>query len=527
MATTTGKRTLVRTLDLPGGGFFPAWAGAPGDFTDFLPDPFAPDAEGQAVERALALERPRDAVADALLDANRRWGADPAALASAARLREPASIAVVTGQQPGLLGGPLYGLAKAVSAVVAARQLATRSGRPAVPIFWVEGDDHDFEEVRTTWMLDGAGQPVTLRYRPDDEAPGLPGSVRKLDRNIATLLDDFAATLPASDFTEAVIAAAREAYAPGNTLAEAFCRLLAWCTRGTGLIVMDPSDPALKRLAVPVYRTALERQLEARRLVEARNTELAAAGFTAQASPTGYGVFRTDDAGIRLRLEPPGPDLAGQPERISAAVLLRPLVQDTLLPTAAYVAGPSELAYHAQIGDLYDLHGIPRPLVLPRHQIAILGRASLRVLDKDGIPFDDLAATDEAALNRRAGDPRSVESLGAAQAANVEHLEVVEAALGSLDASLAGAVARARGRILGILQDLEGKALRAAKRRDGERRQRFLRTRNLLFPGGRPQERRLGPLVFLGRHGPGFAHQLETALADPAASRLRRNLLVP
>ncbi len=520
-------RALAGTLDLPDGGFFPKWAKEPERFAEFLPDPFPPDAAIQAAERALRLERPREAVATALVEANRRWGADRKALASAARLRDPASVAIVTGQQPGLLGGPLYGLAKAISAAAAARQFQEQTGREAIPVFWVEGDDHDFEEVRSTWLLDADGQPAMLRYQPDEEAPGLPGSARKLDRNITTLLDEFAARLPPSEFAADALAAARDAYAPGRTLAEAFCRLLAWCSRGTGLVVMDPSDPALKRLALPVYQKALDIQEEARRRVAARTAGCVAAGFPAQASPTGYGVFRTGDDGRRVRLEPPGPESADQPERLSAAVLLRPLIQDFLLPTAAYVAGPSEMAYHAQIGDLYDLHRIPRPLVLPRHLVAVLQPANLRVLQEDGIPFDELAASDEAALNRRAGDAASVEALAAAQAATVERLQDVEAALGALDASLAGAVARARGRMLRVLQDLEGKALRAAKRRDGERRQRFLRARNALFPGGRPQERRLGPLVFFARYGPGFVERLDAALGDPAASRLRRNLIVP
>jgi len=507
----------VRTLSLPAGGFFAAWAENPERFADFLPDPFAEDATARVAERVSGFARPREAVADALCAAN----VDERAVE---RLRDPESLVVVTGQQPGLLGGPLYSLAKAVSTVVAARELSGRTGKPVVPVFWVEGDDHDFEEVRTAWLLDSGGAPISVRYQPDDEAPGLPGALRRLDRNILALLDEFEAALPESEFKEEVMAAAREAYAPGNTLSEGFCRLLAWCTRGSGLIIMNPADPALKRLALPVFRLALDHQEEARRLIEETNARITAAGFEAQASSTGYGVFRTDDASVRRRIESPE-NISEHPERLSAAVLLRPLVQDFLLPTAVYVAGPSELAYHAQIGALYDLHRIPRPLVLPRHLVTVLGRANLRVLDQDGIPFDELAATDEAALNRRSGDPRSVEALKAAEAGMVERFAEVEAALGALDPSLQAAAARARGKSLGILRDLESKALRAAKRRDEERRKRFLRTRNALFPGGRPQERRLGPLVFFARYGPGFAGMMEEALGEPGADRLKRNLL--
>ena len=207
-------------------------------------------------------------------------------------------------------------------------------------------------------------------------------------------------------------------------------------------------------------------------------------------------------------------------------MLLRPLVQDFLLPTAMYVGGPSEIAYHAQMGDLYGIHRIPRPFVIPRHQVAILTKSQLRVLDQDGIGFDELSAGDEAALNRRAADPAAQAAFARANEAVDSSLADVEAAAGAVDRSLTAAVRRARGKVRAIIADLEAKSVRAAKRRDEERRQRFLRARNALFPGGTPQERRLSPLVFANRYGPHFGAWLLSALEDPATDRRARNLLV-
>ncbi|MXX86717.1 MAG: bacillithiol biosynthesis BshC [Acidobacteria bacterium] len=522
---------LLRTLPFRPGTFFDAWTRKPERFADLLPDPFAAGAYP-----GIGTPRPPDAAraaaAGVIGTTNRVWGADPAVLASAERLRDPQTLAVVTGQQPGLFGGPFYSLIKAMSTVAAARELEARTGQPVVPVFWIEGDDHDFEEIRGAWLLDRSGSPQTLRYEPEDEHVGLPAFRRVLDDSILDLHGQLPDILPETEYTEGLLLAARDCYAPGRSLSEAFGRLLLHLTRGSGLVVMDPTRPELKRLAFPVYEAAVRHEAAGRRQIAARTREIEAMGFHGQAAAEGYGVFCTGPTGARARVRtdaagaPPEGVLDGCVERLSAAVLLRPLVQDFLLPTAIYVGGPSEIAYHAQMGDLYGLHGISRPFVIPRHQVAILTKSQLRVLDQDGIGFDELSAGDEAALNRRAADPAAQAAFAQANEAMDSSLEAVEQAAGAVDQSLTAAVRRARGKVHAILADLEAKSVRAAKRRDEERRQRFLRARNALFPGGAPQERRLSPLVFANRYGPHFGAWLLAAFEDPAADRRARNLLV-
>lgn len=521
----------LRTLPVRPGTFFDAWTREPERFAGLLPNPFA----AGAYARAGALPRPgstRAAAARAIAVTNRAWGADPVALTAVERLGRPETVAVVTGQQPGLFGGPLYSLIKAMSAVAAARELESDTGQPVVPVFWIEGDDHDFEEIRNAWLIDRSASPQPFRYEPLDEHVGLPAFRRILDDSILRLHEQLAETLPETEYTADVLRSVRECYAPGRSLTEAFGRLLLGLTRGTGLVVMDPTGPELKRLAFPVYDAAVRHEAEGRRQIAARTREIEAIGFPGQAGPEGYGVFCTGTGGVRTRVQTdaagsrPEAVLDGCVERLSAAVLLRPLVQDFLLPTAVYVGGPSEIAYHAQMGDLYRLHKIPRPLVIPRHQVAILTRSHLRVLDQDGISFDELSAGDEAALNRRAADPAAQAAFAGAGEVLDSRLEEVEQAVSAVDKSLRAAVRRARGKMHAILADLEAKSVRAAKRRDEERRGRFLRARNALFPGGTPQERRLSPLVFANRYGPDFAGWLLSALEDPAADRRARNLLL-
>lgn len=524
---------FLRTLPLapPGAArsFFSAWARDPAAFADLLPDPLDPVAGERAAQAAAAGPGPKRETAAALLETTRVLGGDAEAIAAAERLREPGAVAVVTGQQAGLFGGPLYSLAKAMSALAAARALERATDRTVVPVFWIEADDHDFEEIRTTWLLDQQGEPRRFRYAPASEEPGLPAARRRLDDSIGELLEAFAGTLPPTDFRCGLVEALGAAYRPGQTLGEAFGRFLLHLTRGTGLVAMDGAAPAFKRAALPVYETAAAQAAEGRLRIAASTRRIEAAGFRGQAAPEGYGIFVTDTSGARRRAgeeELARPALRDEPERLSAAVLLRPLVQDFLLPTAAYVGGPSEIAYHAQIGGLYELHGIPRPLVVPRHQTTVLTSSQLRVIDRDGIGFDELSRRDEAALNRVARDPAAATAIASARSALESGLREVEVAVDTLDHSLGPAARRARGKMLQILDGLERRTVRAAKRRDEERRARFLRARNALFPEGVPQERRLGPSVFSNRYGPGFARWLLAAFEDPGADRLRRNLLL-
>ena len=521
----------LRTLRVRPGTFFDAWTRDPRRFGELLPDPFTPGAFARA-----GIARPADPTrtraAEVIGATNRAWGADAVALASAERLARPETLAVVTGQQPGLFGGPLYSLIKAMSTVAAARELEAQTAQPAVPVFWIEGDDHDFEEIRGAWVLDAAGVPHSFRYQPEDEHLGLPAFRRILDGTVVDLHRELRQILPETEYSADLYAAVEDSYAPGRSLPEAFGRLLLHLSRGSGLVVMDPTAPDLKRLAFPVFEAAVRHEAEGRRQIEARTREIEEIGFHGQAAAEGYGVFCTGATGVRTRVRTdsaggrPEAVLGGCVERLSAAVLLRPLVQDFLLPTAMYVGGPSEIAYHAQMGDLYALHRIPRPLIIPRHQVAILTQSQLRVLDRDGIGFDELSASDEAALNRRAADPAAVAAFADAKDAFVSSFEDIERTVGAVDQSLTAAARRARGKVLAIVTDLEAKSVRAAKRRDEERRQRFLRARNVLFPGGTPQERRLSPLVFANRYGPDFGGWLLSALESPAADRRARNLLV-
>jgi bacillithiol biosynthesis cysteine-adding enzyme BshC len=375
------------------------------------------DAEGllDAANRTPGLRRDGAAVSRVLVAQQEARGAAEAAR-RARDLGEADAVAVVTGQQAVLFGGPLYVLYKALAAVRLAAVLQARRGRPVVPVFWVASDDHDFAEVRSTAVLDEAGQIRTLRYAPAREPVGQPASRVTLDETIAPLLEELARSLPAGANRDMLVARVGESYRPGVSLSDAFARLLSSLI--PGLVVLDPSDPALKALMAPVLARELRERSPTSRLAEDVGRELLAAGYHNQVPvrPGFLNLFLVDaerhalafeDSTIevrgtdrRLPVEDALRHLERQPQDWSPGVLLRPLAQDHMLPTAAYVGGPAEIAYHAQIGPSYPHFGIPRPALVPRPSLTLVEPAQARALEAEGLSLSDLQGDPEAVLGR-------------------------------------------------------------------------------------------------------------------------------
>jgi bacillithiol synthase len=477
------------------------------------------EAVAAAADRAGQLPRDRAALARALVRQQEGRGASAAA-ERARLLSEPSTVAVVTGQQAGLFGGPLYVLYKAIAAVQAAAELSARLGRPAVPVFWVASDDHDFAEVRSTSVLDESGQIRTLRYAPAREPSGQPAARIVLDESITALVDELARTLPPGPHRDEVAACVGRCYRAGATLAGAFERLLSCLL--PELVVLDPSDPELKALMAPVMEREVAEGSPTSQLAEAAGRELLAAGYHQQV-PVRSGFLNlflmhdgerralaAKDGGIEVRGTSRGLSLEDalravreHPADWSPGVLLRPLAQDWILPTAAYVGGPAEIAYQAQIGPSYAHFGIPRPVLVPRPSLTIVEAAQARALEAEGLTLSELQSDPEALLARWAREayPEVEAAFATARAGLGAGMDSVEKTLGALDPTLSAAADSARGRALHQIETLQEKAMRVLKKRDQARADRLRRTRDALLPGGSFQERGLGLVHLLARHG--------------------------
>jgi bacillithiol biosynthesis cysteine-adding enzyme BshC len=488
----------------------------------------------EGAERALRLDRPMGAVAEALARQQEARGAKGAAERARA-LAVPGAVAVVTGQQAGLFGGPLFVLWKALATVRVARLLEEKRGTPVVPVFWVASDDHDFAEIRSTSLIDATGAIRTLRYAPRHEPVGQPAWAIAFDDTVQAVIDELGQALPPALGRDETLAAVAGCYRPGATLSEAFACLVSRLL--PGVVVLDPADPELKRLMVPVLARELREGSPTSRLALEAGDALLAAGYHQQVPvrPGFLNLFAVVDGQRRaLALANGAVEVRGTRERWpvedalrrlqadpvpwSPGALLRPLVQDALLPTAAYVGGPAEIAYHAQITPSYAHFGIPRPALLPRPSLTLVEPQQARALDAERLSLGDLVGDPEALVSRWAREAHpDVEAAFARARETIEReLGGVEEALGAHDPTLRAATAAARGRALHQVEGLHEKALRALKKRDLGRAERLRRTRDALLPGGSLQERGLGLVGALGRHGLSIVPDLE-ALLDPFA----------
>lgn len=452
--------------------------------------------------------------------------ADAAALGSIDALGAGA-LAVVTGQQVGLFGGPLYSLYKAWTAVRLARATESELGRRVVPLFWMDADDHDFAEVQTTWILNGATELVDLRYDTDDGDDKLPVGGRALTPAIGDVLDRAAAALPDTEFKEDLMSALRESYTAGRTLAQAFGSWLLRMTRGSGLVIVDPSLPELKALGAGVFARELEEDSASRDVVRKTTEELVALGYHAQASPSesNLNLFRTDPFRNPVTASENGNKaelakiLDDDPSQFSPNVLLRPIYQDTLFPTLAYVAGPNELAYFAQLKGVYQHYGLTMPLIASRASFTVIERPQARFLERYHVPLTKLSSDDESVLNdivRGQTPPQLDEDLNRARSCIQDITDALARDLGAVDGSLVPTVKSTRGKLLHHLKELESKALRAVKRKNDTVRQQFVATRTALFPGFSMQERKLSPIGYFNKYGWHFATMVERG-ADPGS----------
>ncbi len=488
----------------------------------------------KAAERTLKHSRPRETVAAALARQQEQRGAERAA-ARARQLADADTVAVVTGQQAGLFGGPLFVLHKALAILEVARRLTEEHRRPAVPVFWVAADDHDFAEVRSVCVLDGEGAIRLLRYAPHREPVGQPAFTIVLDDTITRLVDELALALPPSPSREEMVGLVSECYRPGETLSGAFARLLSRLF--PDLVVLDSSDSALKTAVAPVLAREVEESSPTSRLALEAGRLLLEAGYHQQV-PVRDGFLNLFmlaegerralgliDGGLEIRgvgTRMTIPEALGrietEPGIWSPNALLRPLTQDALLPTAAYVGGPAEVAYHAQIGSSYAHFGVPRPVIIPRPSVTLVEPAQGRAMEAEGLELPDLAGDPEGVVARWARHTYpEVESAFAQTRSSIEReMGEVEERLAALDPTLRAATAAARGRALHQVEGLHEKAMRALKKRDQGRATRLRRTRDALFPGGAFQERGLGLLGLVARRGRGLLAELQERV-DPFA----------
>jgi bacillithiol biosynthesis cysteine-adding enzyme BshC len=481
--------------------FTPAWLAKEPVALSLLEREFQdPAGRARAVARAAA-RRVHPAVLQAMTATTEAQRAAREALA------RPGTAAVVTGQQAGLFGGPLYTLYKAAAAIVDARALEAETGTPCVPVFWLQDEDHDFDEIASCAVLgaDGALHTVRVEASPGEEGRSI--ASRTLGPSVLAALDQTQGLLQGLSEAGPAMELLRSCYTPEASPSEAFRRWIEALFAPHGLLVLDPAHPALAEAARPVHLRALEQAEPISALLRQRSQELEQAGFSVQVhvrpgAPLSF--FHPDGRdGPRYRVEPRGAELMlCGPERAvsreamaqgfcSTSALLRPILQDSWLPTAAYVGGPGEIAYFAQLPPLYQAMELPMPMLIPRARLAVVDETSQRLLSQLGLQRAELSEPRERLLARlgRGNEALDLAEIESLQRQAQETLAAFAPRAQALDKALARAADKTREGVADSLARLLERAQRTLAQRDAVTIERLDRLLARLLPGGEPQER--------------------------------------
>ncbi len=502
----------------------------------FAADPHTPDAYQEQARQRDARAYRRSELREVLLAQNEAWGVPPIVRQRIQELAEPQALAVITGQQTGLFGGPLFTLYKALTVVQVATRLRQQLSRPVIPVFWMASEDHDIAEADHVQLLDRTGALVTVRQASWASPIGFIPANLRFGPAISETLERVWDLLPPTEFVPALREAVSHAYAPQRTMAEAFARWMVHLLGGSGLVLADGADPSLKRLGGRVLLQEVEDAPRSSLAVLSASTLLRSLGYHAQieARPDGVNCFLLqegrralikDKENFRLRDSHqtiPTADLRRlaqeAPERLSPNVALRPIMQDTIFPTIAYVAGPGELAYFAQLHAVYQSFDVPMPLILPRATLTLVEPRVAQLLERFHLSLPDLTLDPEQLASRvlRAQLPSDFEAtLAKARDSVGEIFRGVTEAMAAVDPTLRATVGQTSGHIQGHLDQLERKAVQALKRREAETRQQVQRVRAALMPGGKLQERIFPLLPFLARYGPSLLDTIFAAIDGP------------
>jgi bacillithiol biosynthesis cysteine-adding enzyme BshC len=459
----------------------------------------------------------RARVAAVLERQNRGWGASAKTLANIEKLRAGA-LAAVSGQQVALFGGPLMGLLKVLTAVKLA-EAATDGGVPTVPVFWLASEDHDLAEVDHVSLL-GSDHRLRKVTAETHGLPGAPVGTIELGAATAALVEEVSALVGGGEIAELL----KQTYKAGETLASAFAKLYTRLFADFGVIFLDPADPELHAIAQPLLQSAIEHASELNEALLTRSKTLTDAGYHEQVKVTSSSTLLfilRDGARVPIhrlnrstdRFEAAGEEIARQdllqrikekPADFSPNALLRPVVQDFLLPTLVYSGGPAETAYLAQSAVVYErLLGRITGL-FPRFSATLVEGKSATLLARYGMSVTDLFAGEDAlreTLAKKALPERLHAAFETAQATVKQQIGDLRTALMQLDPTLCAAAEHAGSKMSYQLERLQARAARAELQRSEVLERHAAVLTAALYPHKGLAEREIAGVQYLGRNG--------------------------
>jgi bacillithiol biosynthesis cysteine-adding enzyme BshC len=475
----------------------------------------------------------RGRLAEILREKNQSSGCGPRTLQNIDALVQDEACAVVTGQQVALFSGPLYTIYKALTAIKLAESLSQQTGVPVVPIFWLATDDHDFAEVNHIDLLDQTGQLRRVSYEDRPTLERVPVGGLRFSTEIEACVGALDEMTPPSEFKPEILSLLKEAYRPGRTFAEAFS---IWMTRlfsAHGLVLIDPCHPDLIAIAQQPLLTEIgggspssrcvmrvsRRLIEKNYAPQVRQQEGKLNLFLAEherqpihVAGDGFSVRDPDRRFTRDELVKLARDT---PHAFSPNVLMRPLVQDTILPTVAYVAGPGEIAYLAQLRGAYEEFDIPMPVVYPRKGFTVLERNVGSTLETLSLLIQDVWGGLSAKRNALAGEeiPEPLRRALETAVGNLDRdLEAVSREATAMDGSLGQSADGVHRKIQHQMNLLETKVIQAAKKKQEIVGRKLTKLENRLMPNRHLQERVFNVTPFLMKYGFSWLEELYRAV---------------
>ena len=472
----------------------------------------------------------RSALVDAIRNQAHTYGLGDPSEPLLKKLADPSSVAIVTGQQLGLFGGPLYTLYKIISSIQLADWYEKELGIKAVPVFWLEGEDHDFDEIAGTTLISG-DDAVEVRYAPAQN-DAYTSSIGRLviSSEIADTLAQFESHLQPTEFTAALMQVLREAYVPGNTMLQAFVSVMNFMLGDGRVLYVSPDDPALKALCIPLFEKEIKACEQSSAILEETSAKLGADYHVqVQTKPTNLFIqgskgrvaidrkgsgFETRD-GVAYGEAELIEKLHAAPASFSPNVVMRPLMQDTVLPTAAYVAGPGEVAYFAQFKGLYEWAGLQMPVIIPRASATILEKKVEKVVERYGLDLTTFEEQFDPLFGRIVKEQMEVDVDAAFKKASSyvhQAINEIKPIVEGVDKSLVKSTDATRGLMLKEWSKLKDRVLKAERQQQDVLKGQLYRASSNLFPFQIPQERALSPLYFLNKYGLDFGQKLISTL---------------
>lgn len=467
----------------------------------------------------------RDELRKVLLAYHQRLGSGSKTIENIELLGREGTLAIVTGQQAGFLTGPLYTLYKALTTIRLAQVQTEKLGRPVVPVFWIASEDHDWAEIAQTVFLNQEGKPVA-RHLPGEGGGLSIGQCPVPDWE--EVYSPLAAIWPETDFRAEVFAQLKSFLERAGNLAEWFALCLQWLLKEQGLIFFDPMLAELKSLASPYYEMILKTHQDIRQALKQQTDQWVVSGYEAQIHPTGGEVnlflavperraLLSSEEGFYLRGQKellPLDDLCAllreHPERFSPNVVTRPLIQEALLPTLAYVPGPGELNYWAQLGEVFGLFNFAMPILYPRISAVVLTPAWHKALVTESLTvkevYQGLGQIREARIKEQ--DSLNIEEHFAGAKSEIQSIYLKLKALEEISPNLSELFKQNEDKVISQLGYLENKVWQAQRKKCDASLRHLQQLQDGLTPYGTKQERILNPFNFVVRYGREFLNQV-------------------